>query len=484
MKKRSRSVSIASACCGLLLTFSVQGSAANAINESSLEFGRFGTLALYAPVDEPEQVVLFISGDGGWNPGVVDMARELAGLNVLVVGVDSQHYLNSLEGDHEKCAYPAGDFEALGQFVQKKLGYRQFHRPVLVGYSSGATLVYATLVQASVSTFTGAISLGFCPDLPLRKAMCKGAGLRYKTDAKLGQKFEPVTHVADPWTVLQGEQDQVCPPAAATDFVGEVGGGSIVTLPNVGHGFSVARNWLPQFTAAFTQMVQPVPKVAIPASTSPREEKSISDLPLVEVDASHSGDTLGILLTGDGGWAGLDKELSATLATHGIAVIGWDSLRYYWTPRTPEAAAKDLERILAHYQMALKRDKVILIGYSFGAEVLPFLVRRLPAEMKGHIEKIALLGPGTRAHFEFKLADWIGGTDKGLDIRNEINQLVEISLLCVYGAEESGSLCPELKSEASRSVKLPGGHHFNGDYAVLARLILEPRTTISEEQHQ
>ena len=123
-------------------------SAADVVQESSLDFGRFGKLAVYAPAKEPDQVVLFVSGDGGWNLGVVDMARQLTGLNTLVVGIDIRHYLKSLEGSQEKCAYPAGDFEALGQFVQKKLSYRQFHRPVLVGYSSGATLVYAALAQA------------------------------------------------------------------------------------------------------------------------------------------------------------------------------------------------------------------------------------------------------------------------------------------------------------------------------------------------
>jgi type IV secretory pathway VirJ component len=119
---------------GLLMTLSAPVFAASGTIESTLEFGRFGKITLYVPPAEPDQVVLFISGDGGWNLGVVDMARELAGLDALVVGVDIRHYLKSLEAGQEKCAYPAGDFEALGQFVQKKLGYRQFHRPVLVGY--------------------------------------------------------------------------------------------------------------------------------------------------------------------------------------------------------------------------------------------------------------------------------------------------------------------------------------------------------------
>jgi type IV secretory pathway VirJ component len=463
-------------CLGIVLLPMLPAPSLGADNivESTLDFGRFGKVTLYTPPAEPEQVVLFISGDGGWNLGVVDMARELAGLDALVVGIDIRHYLKSLETSQEKCAYPAADFEALGQFVQKKLGYRQFHRPVLVGYSSGATLAYATLVQGPAGTFAGAISLGFCPDLLLRKTMCKGNGLTFKTDPKLGQVFDPASRLADPWVALHGDQDRECSPAAAAVFVGKVGGASLVSLPKVGHGFSVPRNWMPQFKAVFARFATPAPGTHAQKETGPATAR-VDDLPLVEVAASQPGDTLAILLTGDGGWAGLDKELSATLASRGIPVIGWDSLRYYWTPRTPDAAARDLAQIIMHYQAALKRNRLILIGYSFGADVLPFLVRRLPAEMKPHIERVVLLGPSTHAHFEFKLTDWLGGTDEGADVLPELAQLTGTPLLCLHGSDDvRDSLCPRLRAGMGTRIALPGGHHFDGDYAGLARLILDP----------
>jgi type IV secretory pathway VirJ component len=456
----------------LLLTLPVRGFAAQDVVESSLEFGRFGKLALYAPPKEADQVVLFISGDGGWNLGVVDMARELASLDALVVGVDIRHYLKSLEDGQEKCGYPAGDFEALGQFVQKKLGYRQFHRPVLAGYSSGATLAYATLAQAPANTFAGAISLGFCPDLLLRKPMCKGSGLSVKPDPKLGQIFAPVSRLADPWVVLHGDQDQVCDLSTATDFVVRVGGARLIQLPKVGHGFSVPRNWLPQFRDAFAGMAQAGP-TPDSVSTSISGEGEVADLPLQEVATDTPGDTLAILLTGDGGWAGLDKKLSAALAARGIPVIGWDSLRYYWTARTPDSAARDLARIITYYRTALKRDRVMLVGYSFGADVLPFLVRRLPDDLRSHLVKVVLLGPSPRAHFEFKLTDWLGGDDDGLDTLREVARLSGTPLLCVHGRDEQDSLCPRLSPAMGKDITLRGGHHFDGDYAALARLILD-----------
>ena len=300
--------------------------------------------------------------------------------------------------------------------------------------------------------------------------------MQFKTvsDPKLGQIYEPATRLTEPWVVLHGEQDQVCSLPATTDFVSKVKEASLVRLPKVGHGFSMPRNWMPQFKDAFKRF-EPEDALHATYGISSDGGQPVSDLPLIEVPARQAGDTLAILLTGDGGWAGLDKALSAALAERGVSVIGWDSLRYYWTPRTPDEAAKALSRILAHYQTALKRDKIILVGYSFGADVLPFLARRLPEEWKTRIERLVLLGPGERAHFEFKLTDWLGGSDDGLDSRKEVAQLSGIPLLCVHGEDEHGSLCPKLAPEMGKRISLPGGHHFDGDYSALVQFVLGDR---------
>ena len=160
----------------LLLLALPAGQAAAATD--TLHFGRFGQITLYRTSPHPNQVVLFVSGDGGWNKGVVDMARSLAGLDALVAGIDITHYLRSLRAEKASCTYPAADFENLSHYLQQKLGFARYTRPILVGYSSGATLVYAVLAQAPPGTFRGAISMGFCPDLPLNKPFCRGAGLK------------------------------------------------------------------------------------------------------------------------------------------------------------------------------------------------------------------------------------------------------------------------------------------------------------------
>jgi len=188
--------------------------------ETTAQFGRFGKIALYHPSAHPAHLVLFVSGDGGWNLGVVDMARELAALDALVVGIDITYYLKQLENSSESCVYPAVDFELLSKFVQKKLGFPQYITPVLIGYSSGATLVYAAIVQAPSNTFRGAISLGFCPDIALSKPFCRGSGLEWtKGSQGKGWSFLPATRLAVPWVALQGTIDQVCDAEKTRDYV-------------------------------------------------------------------------------------------------------------------------------------------------------------------------------------------------------------------------------------------------------------------------
>lgn len=109
-----------------------------AATADALRFGRFGPVVLYRPGGDPSRVVLLVSGDGGWNRGVVGMARDIAAMDALVVGIDIRSYLTGLGRSHERCSYPAADFESLNQWVQRRLNFRRYIPPILMGYSSGA----------------------------------------------------------------------------------------------------------------------------------------------------------------------------------------------------------------------------------------------------------------------------------------------------------------------------------------------------------
>jgi type IV secretory pathway VirJ component len=45
-------------------------------------------------------------------------------------------------------------------------------------------------------------------------------------------------------------------------------------------------------------------------------------------------------------------------------------------------------------------------------------------------------------------------------------------VLCIYGEDESDSLCPKLDATRFIVAKVKGGHHFDGNYAALAQRII------------
>jgi type IV secretory pathway VirJ component len=453
----------------ICLTLLWAGSLAALAGESTITFGRFGTITLYQEKPHPANVILFVSGDGGWNLGVVDMARELAALDALVAGIDIVSYLKQLAAADEPCSYPAADFENLSHFLQRKLGFPQYVLPVLIGYSSGATLVYATLAQSPRGTFLGAVSLGFCPDLPLAKPFCKGSGLSMESGPQgKGINFLPCTHLKDPWIALQGEADQVCDPSKTRMFGNAVVNGEVVMLPKVGHGFSVPKNWLPQFRKAFLKLT------ARQAEGIQMADAELAGLPLVEVPADGaSRTTMAVIITGDGGWAGVDQEIAAGLAQNGIGVVGLNALKYFWTARTPEVLGADLDRVLRHYLKRWKKDRALLVGYSLGADVMSFGVNRLTKAVRDQVTCVALLAPGKQTAFEFHLSDWMGGgSAETHPTQPEVERISGPKVMCFYGATETDSLCPRLDAGRVKIIRLEGGHHFGGDYDRVVRAIV------------
>lgn len=433
-----------------------------------ISHGRFQDVTLYHPAGIAKGFALFLSGDAGWDEDVEAMARVLTAEGVMVAGIDTPKLYDALRADGGDCEMPDGDLENLAHYVQGYAKLPTYFTPVLIGYSSGATLAYAMIAQAPQSIFAGAISLGFCVDLELGKPLCRGENVHFKKRHNSKSiDLLPAQKLDLPWFDIQGAKDRVCHARAAKLFATRVGGGNYVELPGVTHDLTIA-DWKPHLLKAYRAIAANRRAEALPAPPA-----TLSDLAIVEVPAtgSASGNDFAILISGDGGWAGLDRSVASALAARGIPVAGLDSLRYFWTARTPQGVASDIDRMIRFYATRWNKSHALLIGYSQGADVLPFAVNRLPAGTRALVTRTVLMGPGQNASFEFHLSNWLG-TDDGLPILPEAQKLAADSVLCLYGDDETDSLCPKLPPGRIRSQMLPGGHHFNGAYEELADLIL------------
>jgi type IV secretory pathway VirJ component len=424
-----------------------------------LSHGRFKELAVYTPAAQATSFVLFLSGDAGWNRRAEAAAEQLSRQGALVVGIDLPKFKAVLEADGAECVFPDGDLENLSHFVQAYLHNSTYLAPFLVGVDSGGSMAYAVLAQAPKDTFAGALSLGFCPHLNLKKPICKGSGLELARSAR-GLELQPVKSLRNPWVVLEDAENPACPAAATRDFVAHVHGAAIAMLPQ----------WSDRSVdAAFAKLAAADQRrgVAPPAA--------LGDLPVVEVPAqpgAPASDAFALMMSGDGGWAGLDQDIAAALSAKGIPTVGLDSLRYYWSARTPEGLAADTDRLIRYYLAHFGKKRALLIGYSQGADVLPFAVNRLPAASKSYVSLMAILGMSEHALFEFHVSNWIADDNSGPATLPEVNRVSGMPVLCIYGEDEHDTLCPKLDPKKFNIVKLKGGHHFDGNYAGLADRIL------------
>ncbi|HEY0784007.1 MAG TPA: AcvB/VirJ family lysyl-phosphatidylglycerol hydrolase [Thermoanaerobaculia bacterium] len=212
------------------------------------------------------------------------------------------------------------------------------------------------------------------------------------------------------------------------------------------------------------------PAAAFPWSGPSRPK----DLPLLELPAKR-GPLLAVILSGDGGWTGIDRKIAGELATaHGIAVVGLNSRRYFHIAPKPERAARDLERILRYYLPAWHRQRALLIGYSLGADALPFLATRLPSDLLDKVALIALLSPAKATRLRVEPVWHPGGPPPPplYQLLPEVESLRGRPLLCLYGEREDDALCPALPSGLAKVVAVPGAHGFKRDFrGVTARIL-------------
>jgi type IV secretory pathway VirJ component len=436
-----------------------------------LSYGRFKDLGIYSPPGPPKSFVLFLSGADGWTTRAAVLARQLADRGALVAAVDLPALDANLAADAADCVFLDGDLENLSHFLQAYYHVQTYLPPFLMGYRAGAVIAYATLVQAPPNTFAGALTIGFSPTAQLRKPLCKGSGLESARPPGVdATAYLPAKRLESPWVLFQADHDPALSAVDAAQFIAGMQGAALVALTGVAADYPPSDTWVPKLLAAFDTLV-----ARASAETLPPAPSALGNLPVVEVPAqpgTAATDAFAVILSGDGGWAGLDKEVADALSAHGIPVVGLDSLRYFWSARTAEGLARDVDHMIRYYLAHLQKKQVLLIGYSQGADVLPFAVNRLPAATRARVALAVLMGMSEHALFEFHVSSWISNDTTGPKTLPEVSRIAGVPVLCIYGDGDKDSLCPKLDPTRIRVVQLPGGHHFNGDYAGLARVIL------------
>lgn len=172
-----------------------------------------------------------------------------------------------------------------------------------------------------------------------------------------------------------------------------------------------------------------------------------------------------LFISGDGGWNSFSKHMAASYNAEGFDVIGLNSFKYFWKKKTPIEAASDIAELLNTYLSEWHKQQIIICGFSFGADVTPFIFQHLPETLKSKVSLVQLISPSAYTDFEIHVMDMLGSNDRvrAMNIATAVAQL-DVPVTCFYGAEETEKPLAAVKKTNLKLIVLPGDHHYAKSY--------------------
>jgi type IV secretory pathway VirJ component len=188
--------------------------------------------------------------------------------------------------------------------------------------------------------------------------------------------------------------------------------------------------------------------------------------PFVDMPARENGNHhyAAVLLSGDMGLrAGLGGELASRLADHGIATVGVNSLNYFKVRRTPEDVSTMLAEAIRRAMALGHTDRVIVLGQSFGSDMVHVGLEHLPADLRRHVSMVVLTVPTRTVFLRVSPLEWLDETPPDAPALASASKLGWVPVVCIHGQDEPESLCPLLHLPRLTQIVLPGDHYLNKD---------------------
>ncbi|WP_298355640.1 AcvB/VirJ family lysyl-phosphatidylglycerol hydrolase [Rhodoblastus sp.] len=412
--------------------------------------GPYGRVLVAEPHGEAKAYVQIYFTPKDWDGQGRAMLRKLAGRGAIAIGVDTKNYLDRIARGAPKCLDLLGDAETLSKLIQRERVGEDYRLPLLAGAGPGGTAALLALSQAMPNTIASAVTIDPAAELDTAAPVCAKV-----QPTPNGKGF---VYAAPP--VLNGLWMLAETPGYAPEnkahFQEWTGAGLTATQVALASGDTDA------------ELLGLISRATKPSG------KTLDNLPIVELPSEKPSRTLAIVLSGDGGWRDLDKTIAERLRQKGVNVVGLDSLRYFWARKSPMRTTEDVAAIIEAYSRKWGAEDVALIGYSFGADVAPFVYNGLPQALRDKVRLVSLLGPERAADWRIRVVGWLGA-EPSKDALPTGPQLAAIPgklIQCFYGEDDKAASCATLKNPEAEIVKTRGSHHFDGDYNALAEKIL------------
>lgn len=198
------------------------------------------------------------------------------------------------------------------------------------------------------------------------------------------------------------------------------------------------------------------------------------DLPVTMWDAATHNKPLIFYISGDGGMNNFSTELCETINNEGYDVIALNARSYFYSKKTPDQTAIDFSNYLNEKIKGRTNQQIVIIGYSFGADVVPFILNRFPDSFRSKITASFIMASSGSTDFEIHWADILGGNSKRkMDVVAEINRLSNERIIIISSSDDHTLDINKITLDKYTREVLPGGHHFDGDTDEITRVIIK-----------
>lgn len=401
---------------------------------------RLTSIPVYVPQGDIRGLVILISDTGGAKTRETDLTSALLKRHLIVASVDFDTWRDTLNKEDGECIYLVSDLEALSKDVLRRLDLDVYFHPVLAGIGEGGAIAYAAAADSPENTLAGTVVVDPSLSSHTRLPSCTEDVQAVKTSDG-GYAYEINATTPSPATLIRSEGPANNPKDAARQHIA-----ALVSEPS------------------FEARMKKTADVALDYAI---RDAANSALPVIDMPSTKPAKALVIFFSGDGGWRDIDMEIGDWLQKQDVHIIGIDSLRYFWSKRTPEEMATDIEGLVKQADPDGKLP-VALFGYSFGADALPFAWPLLDETVQSQTAMIALMGVSTTADFQISIDGWLGGSGDMPELP-ALQKMPRDKTICIYGEDEDDTSCPDPSLEPMQRIKLSGGHHFDEDYQSLAK---------------
>ncbi len=401
--------------------------------------------------------VVLISDIGGWGDKENAVAQTLLAKGSMVIGIDYPSFLKALNNydvsQNDGCIYMVSDIESLSQQVQRSVADSAYELPIIAGVGAGGTMALAIAAQTPDATVSQTLAVDPAAGIALTKDLCT-----------------PAEKVKTGDNVVIGLMDGVLPNpiiASFTPAAPKDGRDHVEAMQKDHPEIEIRESTDDAMTTLSNTLVDLVKSLSA--------EKSPLGLPINVLETKPTEDTLAIIYSGDGGWRDIDKEVGSYLQDQGIPVVGVDTLHYFWSERKPQETADDLGRIIDYYTKHFNVQHVVLVGYSFGADVIPASYNLLKPKERSQVVQMSLLSLSRKVDYVISVMGWLGASSegKGGDPLKDLKKINPRIVQCVYGTDDDEDVaCPDLKGTGAEVVAMAGGHHFDDDYETLSKTII------------